>query len=44
MKHYPMPECIDPGFAKTKRSFSVIEIERFGLVFAKTGPINWAQV
>ncbi len=28
-----MPE--DPVFAKTKRSFSVIENERFGLVFAK---------
>ncbi len=34
-----MPEFIDPVFAKTspKRSFSVIENERFGLVFAKTG-------
>jgi hypothetical protein len=26
--------------ASTKRSFSVIENERFRLVFAKTGPIN----
>ncbi len=38
----PVPEFIDPVFAKTshKRSFSVIENERFGLVFAKTGSIN----
>ncbi len=37
-----MPEIIDPVFAKTspKRSFSVIENERFGVVFAKTGAIN----
>ncbi len=37
-----MPEFIDPVFAKTspKRSFSVIENEPFGLVFAKTGFIN----
>jgi hypothetical protein len=37
----PVPEFIDPEFAKTspKRSFSVIENERFGLVFAKTGSI-----
>jgi hypothetical protein len=37
-----VPELIDPVFAKTssKRSFSVIENERFGLVFAKTGSIN----
>jgi hypothetical protein len=35
-------EFIDPVFAKTglKCSFSVIENERFGLVFAKTGSIN----
>ncbi len=33
-----MPEFIDPVFTKTspKRSFSVIQNERFGLVFAKT--------
>jgi hypothetical protein len=33
-----VPEFINPVFAKTssKRSFSVIENERFGLVFAKT--------
>ncbi len=38
----PVPEFIDPVFAKTslRRSFSVIENERFGLVFAKTGSIN----
>ncbi len=37
-----MPEFIDPVFEKTspKRSFSIIENERFGLVFAKTGSIN----
>ncbi len=36
-----MPEFIDPVFTKTspKRSFSVIQNERFGLVFAKTGSI-----
>ncbi len=35
-------EFTDPVFAKTspKRSFSVIENQRFGLVFAKTGSIN----
>jgi hypothetical protein len=35
-------EFIDPIFAKTspKRSFSMTENERFGLVFAKTGSIN----
>ncbi len=38
----PVPEFIDPVSAKTspKRSFSVIENWRFGLVFAKTGSIN----
>ncbi len=37
-----MPEFIDQVFAKTspKRSFLLIENERFGLVFAKTGSIN----
>jgi hypothetical protein len=36
------PEFKDPVFAKTSptRSFSVIEFERFQLVFAKTGSIN----
>ncbi len=39
-----MHEFIDPVFAKTspKRSFSVIENERFRLVFAKIGFINSA--
>ncbi len=34
----PVPEIIDPVFAKTspKRSFSMTEYERFGLVFTKT--------
>ena len=33
-----MPEIIDPVFAKTspKRSFSLTDYERFGLVFTKT--------
>ncbi len=37
-----MPKFIDPVFAKTspKRSFSMTENERFGLVFARTGSIN----
>jgi hypothetical protein len=37
----PVPEFIDPVFTKTspKRLFSVIQNERFGLVFAKTGSI-----
>ena len=41
-----VPEFIDPVFAKTspKRSFSVIEYERFGLVFAKSGSINSGTV
>ncbi len=36
-----VPEFIDPVFPKTspKRSFSVIQNERFGLVFSKTGSI-----
>ncbi len=35
---YSVPEIINPVFAKTspKRSFSVTEYERFGLVFTKT--------
>ncbi len=34
----PVPEIIDLVFAKTslKRSFSITEYERFGLVFTKT--------
>ncbi len=41
-----MAEFIDPVFAKTtpKRSFSLIENERVGLVFAKTGSINSGTV
>ncbi len=37
-----MSEFIDPVFVKTspKCSFSVMENERFGLVFTKTGSIN----
>jgi hypothetical protein len=37
----PLPEFVDPVFTKIspKRSFSVIQNERFGLVFAKTGSI-----
>ncbi len=37
----PVPEFIDTVFVKTspKRSFSVIQNERFGLVFVKTGSI-----
>ncbi len=39
-----MPEFIDPVFAKAspKRSFSLIENERVGLVIAKTGSIHAA--
>jgi hypothetical protein len=38
----PVTEFIDPAFTKTsaKRSVSVIENERFGIVFARTGSIN----
>ncbi len=37
-----MPEFIHLVFAETspKRSFSLTENERFGLVFAKTGSVN----
>jgi hypothetical protein len=37
-----VPESLYPVFAKAspKRSFSLIENERFGLVFAKTGSVN----
>jgi hypothetical protein len=36
-----VPKFIDPVFAKSqKRSFSLIENARFGLVFANTGSIN----
>jgi len=39
-----VPEFIDPVFAKAspKRSLSLIENERFGLVIAKTGSIHAA--
>jgi hypothetical protein len=38
----PVAVILDPVFAKTsqKRSFSMTENERFGLVFANTGSIN----
>ncbi len=38
----PVPKFIDPVFEKTspKRSFSMTENERFGLVFAKSGSVN----
>ncbi len=41
-----MPVFIDPVFANTspKRSFSMIENERFGLVFAKSGSTNSGTV
>jgi hypothetical protein len=41
-----VPEFTDPVFAKTspKRSFPMIENERFGLVFARTGSINLGTV
>jgi hypothetical protein len=40
LPHIPVPEFIDPVFAKTslKHSFSIIENERFGLRL--TGSIN----
>jgi hypothetical protein len=41
-----VPEFIDQIFARTssKRSFSVIENDCFGLVFAKTGSLNSGTV
>jgi hypothetical protein len=38
----PVPEIYRPSFRENKenRSFSISENERFGLVFAKTEPIN----
>ncbi len=38
----PLPEFIDPVFAKTnpKLSFCMTENERIGLIFVKTGSIN----
>jgi hypothetical protein len=42
----PVPEIIDPVFAKTsrKRSFSMTENERFGLVLSNPGSINSGTV
>ncbi len=39
---YPVPEIVDPVFAKTSQNarFLLSENERFGLVFVKTGSIN----
>jgi hypothetical protein len=41
-EYIPVPEIIDPFFAKTSQNarFLVSENERFGLVFVKTGSIN----
>jgi hypothetical protein len=38
----PVPEIIDPVFAKTSQNarFLLSENKRFGLVFVKTGSIN----
>jgi hypothetical protein len=38
----PVPEIIDPVFAKTSQNarFLLSENERFGLVFVNTGSIN----
>ncbi len=40
----PVTEFKDPVFAKTspKRSFSIIDNERFGVIVGKTGSINLA--
>jgi hypothetical protein len=42
----PVPEIIDPVFAKTSQNarFLLSENERFGLVFVKTGSINSGTV
>ncbi len=42
MRNQPVPEIIDPVFAKTSQNarFLLSENERFGLVFVKTGSIN----
>jgi hypothetical protein len=44
--HLPVPEIIDPVFAKTSQNarFLLSENERFGLVFVKTGSINSGTV
>ncbi len=43
--HGLLPEIIDPVFAKTSQNarFLLSENERFGLVFVKTGSINWGK-
>ncbi len=40
--HLPVPEIIDPVYAKTSQNarFLLSENDRFGLVFVKTGSIN----
>jgi hypothetical protein len=42
IRHIPVPEIIDPVFAKTSQNarFLLSENDRFGLVFVKTGSIN----
>ncbi len=42
LNSHPVPEIIDPVFAKTSQNarFLLSENERFGLVFVKTGSIN----
>ncbi len=42
IEYSPVPEIIDPVFAKTSQNarFLLSENERFGLVFVKTGSIN----
>jgi hypothetical protein len=42
IRYTPVPEIIDPVFAKTSQNarFLLSENERFGLVFVKTGSIN----
>ncbi len=43
---FPVPEIIDPVFAKTSQNarFLLSENQRFGLVFVKTGSINSGTV
>ncbi len=46
LRFWPVPEIIDPVFAKTSQNarFLLSENERFGLVFVKTGSINSGTV
>jgi hypothetical protein len=46
VRNIPVPEIIDPVFAKTSQNarFLLSENERFGLVFVKTGSINSGTV